>query len=297
MGAEVRFSVNLLLFSDTVDAEVLDRFGLIGELGFDGVEVPIFNPASVDVDAIRRRAEDCGLALTGSGALPPGTKFYGEDPAPREAAACYFRDAVRVVSDLGAGLICGPLYKPVGDSDESAPLAQQREETAKRMAPLAAEAGEKGVALAFEPLNRFETNLLNTTDQGVDFCRRVGGEAAGLLLDTFHMHIEEKDSAAAVGRAGEAGFFTHFHASENDRGVAGSGQVAWDEVAAALAATGYDGWVVLESFSQSNTAIRTAVSCWRPFYSSPEEFMREGLAFVRRTFAGTGARGHGGTGE
>ena len=275
------FGVNLLLFSGTVDGEVLDRFGLIKEIGFDGVEIPIFEPGSMEVDAIRRRAEENDLALTACGALPQATRFYGEDPAPREAAASYLKDTVRVVAELGAEIICGPLYKPVGDTDESLPLSRQREETAKRMAPLAAEAEEKGVVLAFEPLNRFETNLVNTAEQGVEFCERVGTGAAKLLLDTFHMHIEEKDSAEALRRAGSAGLLAHFHASENDRGVAGSGQVRWGEVARALAGASYDGWVVLESFSQSNEAIRTAVSCWRPFYPSPEEFMREGLAFVQ----------------
>lgn len=288
----MKFGVNLMLFSDTVDRDVLDRFGFISELGFDGAEVPIFNPASIDVDAVRRRAEETGLGLTASGALPPGSRFYGDDAARCEAAARYVRETVRVVADLGASLVCGPLYKAVGDTDESLPLSEQRDQTAKRMADLGAEAGEGGVRLAFEPLNRFETNLLSTTKQGVEFCELVGGEAAGLLLDTFHMHIEEKDSAAAIRAAGASGRLAHFHASENDRGVAGSGQVRWREVAQALSslqlAAKYDGWVVLESFSQSNEAIRTAVSCWRPFYPSPEEFMREGLAFVRRTFEGRG---------
>ena len=277
----MKFGANLLLFADSVTPAVRRRFARIREMGFDGVEVPVFQPAAVEVDAIRRAADRAGLALTVSGALPPGTRFYGRAAGPRRAAERYVRDTVRVAAALGAPVLCGPLYKAVGDVDLSMPLDRQRRETARALAPLAAEAAALGVALAFEPLNRFETNFLNTAEQGVAFCRAVGGRAAGLLLDTFHMHIEEKDTAAAVAAAARAGRLAHVHAAENDRGIAGTGQVRWREWAAALRAARYDGWVVLESFNQANQAIRTAVSCWRPFYPSEDEFLRRGLRFVR----------------
>ncbi len=279
----MRFGVNLLLYSDTVDASVRGRFEALRAMGFDGVEVPIFEPGRVEVDEIRQAAERAGLALTASGALPPGTNFYTTAGAARGAEA-YLRDSVRAAAELGAPVICGPLFKAVGDFDDSVDLPEQRARTARAAGPLADAAAEAGVTLALEPLNRFETNLFNTVADSVAFCGAVGSSGLGLLLDTFHMHIEEKDSAAAIAAAGTAGVLSHFHASENDRGTAGSGQVHWDAVAPALAASGYDGWVVLESFSQSNQAIRKAVSCWRPFYESPEAFAAQGLAFVRSTF-------------
>lgn len=281
----MNFGVNLLLFSDVIDRKVQRRFGRIREIGFDGVEVPIFDPGSVDVDGIRRAAERCGLAITTSGALPPGTRLYGKSVRARKSAARYVRDAIRVVAELGAPLICGPLYKAVGDFDESESPATQRWQTARAMAPLAKVAEAAGVMLAFEPLNRFETNFMNTVAQGVEFCRRVESPAGGLLLDTFHMHIEEKDTPAAIRSARRAGVLAHFHASENDRGTAGSGQVNWSGATEALARARYDGWVVLETFSQSNQTIRKAVSCWRPFYDSVEEFLTRGLRFARKRFA------------
>ncbi|MFW6286467.1 MAG: sugar phosphate isomerase/epimerase family protein [Candidatus Sumerlaeota bacterium] len=280
----MRFGVNLLLFSDQVTDEVKARFGRVAEMGFDGVEIPIFEPGKIDVDGIRSAAEDAGLALTASGALPPNTRFYGEDAEARKAAEGYVRASVRVAAELGAPLICGPLYKAVGDCEMDTPLETQRAETAEAMRPLAGEAAEAGVTLALEPLNRFETNFMNTVEQGLDFCEKAGGNGIGLLLDTFHMHIEEKDSAAAIRAASEKNGIAHFHASENDRGIAGSGQVHWDAVADAVKEADYDGWVVLESFNQSNQAIKTAVSCWRPFYPSEEAFLQEGLAFVKKQF-------------
>lgn len=114
--------------------------------------------------------------------------------------------------------------------------------------------------------------------QGIAFCSALKSPRAGLLLDTFHMHIEEKDSAAAIRAAAQAGCLAHFHAAENDRGTAGSGQVRWETVLPALRRTGYDGWVVLESFNQRNQPIKTAVSCWRPFFGSEREFLQLRLA-------------------
>jgi D-psicose/D-tagatose/L-ribulose 3-epimerase len=278
----MKYGVNLMLFGDRVDRAMLDGLPIAKEHGFDGVEVPIFDPEKLPVDELRLAAEKAGLRLTASGALPPGARFYGPDKEARRRAEDYVRGLVRTVAALDARVVCGPLYKPVGDMDDSLPLERQREETARAFTDLAPEAETARVRLAFEPLNRFETNFMNTASQGIDFCEKIGNPAAGLLLDAFHMHIEEKDSGDAVRKAAGAGRLFHFHASENDRGVAGTGQVAWRELGEALRQVKYDDWVVLETFNQANEAIRTAVSCWRPFYPSETIFLREGLAFVKR---------------
>jgi D-psicose/D-tagatose/L-ribulose 3-epimerase len=280
----MRLGVNLLLYSDTVTRSVMAHFADIRRAGADGVEVPVFDPPAVDAEAVRRAAQAAGLAITVSGALPPGSRWYGRQASPRRKAERYVRGCIDVAARLGASVICGPLYKTVGDMDESVPLPQQRREAGKAMHAVAEEAAEKGITLAFEPLNRFESNMLNTVEQAIEFCRLAASSGAGLLLDTFHMHIEEKDSAAAIAAAARAGVLAHFHASENDRGVAGSGQVHWAEVAAALRKARYDKWVAIESFSQRGEAIRRAVSCWRPFYQSEAEFVSKGLRFVRRVF-------------
>lgn len=280
----MKFGVNLLLYGDRVTPALLDRFGYFRDLGFDGLEIPVFEPGTVDTEQIRQAAERHGLALTTSGAPPPGSRLYGDDSSARSAFADYIRGALRVNADLGSRLFVGPLYKPVGEHDQAIPLEDQREQTANAWRGLIAEAEEHAVTIGFEPLNRFETDLINTTEQGIAFCRRIGNRRARLLLDTFHMHIEEKDTAGAIEAARQADVLAHFHASENDRGTAGSGQVHWEPVVAALGAAGYDGWCVLESFDMKNQAIKTAVSCWRPFYESPEAFCRDGLAFVRNQF-------------
>lgn len=280
----MKFGINLLLFNDTIGPSTLRRFAEIRTMGFDGVEIPIFDPGAVDTDRIRTAAEKAGLSLTVSGALPPGTRFYGTKKKDIKAAARYIVDVSKVAAALGSPVVCGPLYKAVGDMDLSVPLSTQRRETVKVMRPLMQKVENLGVTLAFEPLNRFESNFMNTVEQGIDFCQKLKSPSAGLLLDTFHMHIEEKDTAKAIRAAGRAGVIAHFHASENDRGIAGSGQVHWPEVSKALKGSRYRGWVVAESFSQKVEAIKTAVSCWRPFYHSEKEFLRKGLSFMKRSF-------------
>ncbi|MGF1483381.1 MAG: sugar phosphate isomerase/epimerase family protein [Opitutales bacterium] len=281
----IRYGINLMLFSDTIGAAEMDRFPRIRDLGFEGVEVPVFDPGAVPALAIRDAAQAAGLDVTASGALPPGAKLYGNDIEARQRALDYLLGSLEIVALLGAKVFCGPLAKAVGDHDLSIPLAQQRVEAARALVPVLERAQKLGITLAFEPLNRFETGFLNLASDGVDFCTTCASPAAGLLLDTFHMHIEEKDSAQALRTAAQVGRLAHFHASESDRGIAGTGQVSWQGVGEALKAVDYAGWVVLETFNQENEAIRTAVSCWRSFYPSEDAFMREGLAFLKEALS------------
>jgi D-psicose/D-tagatose/L-ribulose 3-epimerase len=144
-------------------------------------------------------------------------------------------------------------------------------------------AAERDVGFAIESLNRFETDLVNTVEQGVRLCEDIGAANVGLLLDTFHMNIEERSLGDAIRAAGP--LLRNFHACENDRGAPGSGHVPWDEVAAALADIGYDGQVVIESFTPEIVEIARAVSTWRPVAESGDALAADGLAFLRRLLA------------
>ncbi len=281
----MKIGINLMLFGDVIDASVQRQFKRIKELGFDGVEVPVFVPGHVDTQGIAKAAADAGVEVTCSGALPPNSRFYGDDKTAIQKASDYLKAGVETVTALGAKIWVGPFYKAVGDHDLSIPLVDQRVQAAEAMRPLMKVAEAAGVVLGIEPLNRFETNFLNTAEQGISFCRELDSPSASLLLDTFHMHIEEKSSPGAILAAQRAGKLAHFHCSENDRGIPGSGQVRWPEVAAAIKQSGYERWLVLETFNQDNLAIQKAAACWRPFYPSEEEYLQQGLAFVKKTFA------------
>jgi D-psicose/D-tagatose/L-ribulose 3-epimerase len=173
------------------------------------------------------------------------------------------------------------MYSSVGkdhleDSDE-----RQREwqRAVAGIREVAVAAHDKGIKLAIEPLNRFETDMINIVDQGLSFVEETGMGNVGLHLDSFHMHLEEKDSAAAIRKADKKIF--HFHACENDRGVPGSGQVRWDEIAGALREIDYQGPVVIESFTNQVKEIARAVCIWREIAPSQNAIAEQGLSFLK----------------
>jgi D-psicose/D-tagatose/L-ribulose 3-epimerase len=148
---------------------------------------------------------------------------------------------------------------------------------------MAVYAQTKNVKLAFEPLNRFETDMVNVVSQGMKLIEDVGMPNLGFHLDTFHMHLEEKNSAEAIRLAGDRIF--HFHACENDRGVPGTGQVHWQEIAKGLKETGYDGPVVIESFTSQVKEIARAVCIWREIAPSQDAIAIQGLRFLKALLA------------
>jgi D-psicose/D-tagatose/L-ribulose 3-epimerase len=152
----------------------------------------------------------------------------------------------------------------------------------ENMKLLADHAGERGIRLAVEPLNRFETDFLNTVDQGLEFFQRIGRANVGFLLDTFHMNIEEQNLPAAIRRAD--GSVVHFHACANDRGTPGKDVFDWPSIVAALRDIRYDGAVVIEAFTPEIKEIARAVSTWRPLAASQDALASEGLAHLKKVF-------------
>ena len=288
----MKFGVNTFNFVSpfrtAADLLLLDR---VKGMGFDLIEIAFEDPASIDVTALADCAAGVGLGALACGVFPPGRDLSSADTAARRAGADYIRgliDAAATLAPTLGGLtpvVGGPLYGAVGKTPAADRDRRQRERdrAAAELRPLAAYAGDQGVRLALEMLNRFETDLLNVVEQGLEFVAAVDSPHLGLHLDTFHMHLEERDSAAAIRRAGDRLF--HFHACENDRGVPGRGQVHWADVAAAVRATGYVGAVVIESFTPDVSSISRAVCIWRDIAPDQDTIAKEGLAFLQDLFA------------
>lgn len=253
----------------------------VRDMGFDLIEIAVEDPALIDAAALKKALGETGLGVIVCGAFGPDRNLASPDPAPRQNAAGYIRALIALAAEAGSPLVIGPMYSAVGK--ERLATAEERAAEWQRavagLRDLAAVAGEQGVQLAFEPLNRFETDMINVVEQGLSLIADVGSPHLGLHLDTFHMHLEEKDSAAAIRLAGDRLF--HLHACENDRGVPGSGQVRWREIAAALQAIGYDRAVVIESFTPAVQSIARAVCIWREIAPSQDAIAADGLAFLR----------------
>lgn len=283
----MRFGVNTFVWeSPLTTARVEALADKAVQLGFDVLELACEDPALLDFPQVRDALAARGLEPVVCGAFGPGRDISSDDASARQGGFAYIRQLIDAAAVVGARIVCGPMYSQTGKArllPDDARRAERRR-AASALRELADYAAERGVRLALEPLNRFETDMINTAQQGMDFLAEVDHPAVGLHLDTFHMHIEEKSSADAVRLAGDRLY--HFHACENDRGIPGTGQVAWEAIAGALREIGYSGPVVIESFTPKVRTIAQAVCLWRPIASDQDSIAREGLLFLRRLLAG-----------
>ena len=256
----------------------------IASLGFDLVDLPIESTTELDYARIRRIADAAGLAITTCAAFGPDRDLISDDAGVRANAAAYIRHTVDAAVAMGSRRVVGPMYSAVGRTWKASDEERQAFETllVESLQDLCRYAGDRGVVFGIEPLNRFETSVINLADQVMSIVERVGHPSCGVMLDTFHMNIEERSIGAAIRRVGDS--LVQLHACENDRGAPGSGPVPWDEVATACRAIGFTGPVVIESFTDRVKTIARAAAIWRPLAVSPDALASEGLAFLRSTF-------------
>jgi D-psicose/D-tagatose/L-ribulose 3-epimerase len=247
--------------------------------GFDGIELPIFRPAGFDTGFVRRALAEHDLACAASAVLLPGLSLVSDDPFVRQQSLNTLRDIVHVAADIGADVVAGPVYTPVGELPGRRRTADEWHRAIEAYQRLGETLAADDVTLAIEPLNRFETYFLNTIDDGVALCEAVNHPRVGLLFDTFHANIESKDVAAALVRGGR--HVKYVHMSENDRGTPGTGHVDWAGVFKALGAIGYDGWLTIESFGFALGDLSAAAAIWRDIEPTPDEIAFEGVAFLK----------------
>ena len=281
--------LNSFLVCSSFTAEDLGWIQRFKAWGADVIEPAIIDPAAVDADALREALDGAGMA--GS----PLCAAFGDDrdlrgtPEQQRATLDYMSAMIELAAAVGSKLICGPMYSSVGraGAHTAHERAQQLDLIAGHLVTLAAQAEQAGVVLAIEPLNRFETDCINTIAQATELIEKVGSPAVKIHIDTFHMNIEEADAATAILEAGD--LIGHVHASASHRGIPGQDQIDWSRVFASLHAIDYQGDIVIESFSPDNEVIARAASIWRDTYDSPEQLAREGFVFLRDAWVQAGA--------
>ena len=274
----MRLGLNLLAWSGEVGKAELELFPRIADLGYDGVELPLIAPDSIDVGAVRRALTASGLSCTASASIPRGASLL--DPAERQKGVEWLGMLAAILAECGGSLLCGPLYSPIGLFPGRRRTRAEWESCVVGLRAAGDLAARYGVTLAVEPLNRFETYFLNTVDDAVALLDEVAHPSVGLHPDTFHMNIEEQDLPSAIARG--ARLTKHVHFSENDRGIVGSGHVDWPGVAQALRSTNYQGWVVAETFAGWIPDIAAATSIWRDLFPDAWVYARDSLSFMRR---------------
>jgi D-psicose/D-tagatose/L-ribulose 3-epimerase len=281
----MKLGVNTWVWTSPLTTDEFSRLAAhIASLGFDLVEVPIETPGEFDYARVGEIAREHGLGVTVCAAMSPDRDLIHADDGIRTNGMSYVRHCIEAAYTMGSSRLCGPLYSAVGRTWQAGD-DERREFTdllVSQLSELAAHAGDHGVVLGVEPLNRFETSVLNLTSQAIEVVDRVGSPACGLLLDTFHMNIEERSIGDALRAAGPR--LRHLHACENDRGAPGTGHVPWAEVAQALRDINYDEGVVIESFTSKVKSISRAAAIWRPLAETQDALAIDGLRNLRALF-------------
>ncbi len=257
----------------------------IRAIGFSAVELPLEDPALIDARRVRVLARDHDLKVSVCGVFGPGRDLTHPEARVRAATQDYIKTCLDFAAEVDAPMLCGPLYAQVGKRRQL-PEAERRAEWQLAVAGVreaCVEAAARGKRIAIEPLNRFETDLVHTAADAVRLARAVDHPAAGVMLDSFHMTIEEDDLERAVTTAGP--YLLHVQVSENQRGIPGTGLTDWAALARGLRTVGYRDLIVIESFTPDNRDLAGAVCIWKRRAPDQDTFAREGLRFLQRHFA------------
>jgi D-psicose/D-tagatose/L-ribulose 3-epimerase len=279
----MRIGINSFLFTSPFTNESTRLFKTFKKWGFDSVEIPIEDPSHIDPAHVRRELDRHGLVCGSVCACMGGGRDLRGTPAQQEAGLNYMLKLIDQMVVLGCPSLIGPVYSEVGRAD-AVPADEYKKQWAtvvKHLKTLARYAQKRGRQVCLEPLNRFETDFINTCDQGLKMIKAVGNPALRLHLDTFHMNIEEKNQAAAILKAGK--YLGHFHACGSDRGTPGNDHIDWKPIARALKSIGYKGDVVIESFTTDVKVIARAAAIWRRMEPTRDEIAVKGLKFLRKT--------------
>ena len=277
----MRYGVHAGLWMARWTDDIAPILRTVADLGFDVVEISLLGMTDDKAAALARLIRDHGLSVTCSDGLSRAADITSEDPDVRAAGLAHLRWAIRTVAALGGAGLAGVVYAPWGVFDH-ARKTRRRALSAEMLAQVDGELRDHGVRLGIEAINRFETDLVNTAQEAVTLAQATGSPHIGVLLDSFHLNIEEKDIIAAIALAGDRLF--HFHVSDNDRGVPGSGHVPWDGVREGLRAAAYDGWIVAEMFVKAGTPAGADLNIWRDIEPDATSAAAAALAFMRGHF-------------
>ena len=277
-----KFGVNLLLWADKFDRESVALIPPVAEMGFDGVEIPVFDPKTVDIAHTKSVLDDLGLEVLTCAIMGPDRDPISDDPSVRQNGKDYLKSCVEVTAELGGDTFIGPMYSAVGRLVGRGRTDQEWNWCVDALSDVAEHARRYEVRLGIEPLNRFETYFINIAEDAVNLAKVIDNPYLGVHLDTFHMNIEEKNQAASIRKAGK--HLGHFHACGSDRGTPGNDHIDWVPIVKALKGIRYKGDIVIESFTTDVKVIARAAAIWRRMEPTREEIAVKGLKFLKKAF-------------
>jgi len=274
----MKYGMNLLLWSGEFSDDLIPVCQQLKEIGYDGVELPMFN-TDLDYAAIGKQLDSIGLARTAVCIRNEEDNPISADASVRAAGVAGTKRALDCCAALGAETLVGPYHSAIGYFSGAGPTDDEWKWGVDSMRQVAEHAGQVGVKLGVEALNRFECYFLNTHSDSARFVREVDHPACGMMYDTFHANIEEKSVADAIRVGGDKLY--HIHISENDRSTPGAGSIDWKANFDAIAGCGYDGWLVVEAFGLALPEIAAATKIWRRMFEDEITLARDGLKFMK----------------
>ncbi len=275
----MKYSMNLLLWGDKMDEGIFPTLELIKEIGFDGVEVPLFDNNPENWFSFRQKLDELGLSCETDTLCGPGMSLISADPDERKKTIDFLKGCIDCSLVLGATRLMGPFHGPLGVFSGKPATEQEWNFAVEGIREIADYAESLDITLGLEYLNRFELYITSCTDELSRLVDDINHPNCKIMFDTFHANIEEKNIGDAIRKAGDRISFIQL--SENDRSTPGKGNVEWDGVFEAIKDIQYDGWLSIEAFSPK----LSVASIWRKMFDSEEQLMREGLAFIKSKVA------------
>ena len=280
----MRFGMNLLMWTDTLKENVLPLLEQLKEIGFDTVELPVFDLDDLDNYAKwSKRLDELELSRTGTAIRGPADNPISPDPTVRRKGIDANKRNLDCCAAAGCEVMAGPFHSALGEFTGNGPTEDEWKWGVESMQEVAEHAGKSGVRLGVEYLNRFECYFLNTAADGARFVRDVGHPYCQMMYDTFHSHIEEKSTPEAIRALKDC--LVHVHISENDRSTPGQGNVRWDQTFDTLHEIGFDNTLVVEAFGLALEKLIPATKIWRRMYQSETQLATDALAFMKAEVA------------
>jgi D-psicose/D-tagatose/L-ribulose 3-epimerase len=284
----LKLAFNLLVLGADISVRHAPQLERLKALGYDAVEIPVFDGTPEHFRTLGRLLAEIGLSAGAAAVATPDANPVSDDPSIRARARDRHRWLVDCTHAMGGEIIAGPVHSPVGVFTGFAPTPQEKERCVEAMRALAEYAQGAGIMVSAEAVNRFECYLMSTMEAASEIHRKVNHPNYGYMFDTFHANIEEKNPPAAYERHHRE--INHFHVSENDRGIPGTGHVPFAAHFDALRRCNYDGWLTIESFGRALPELAGATRVWRDLFDDVDELFAESADFVRRQWKAAGDR-------
>jgi D-psicose/D-tagatose/L-ribulose 3-epimerase len=273
------YSIHAYAWTPRWSNETLNLIDRADAIGFDMIEIPLMELETIDPAAIRKKLDESSIGVCTSTACSEDADPTSEDEVIRNRACTYLKGCVKATADMGATVFTGVTYSAIGRKIPSMPGEEYWLRAATVLKETATYARDFGVIIGIEPINRYETFLVNTCEQAIRLMNMIDEPNVKIHLDAYHMNIEECDFYTPTLKA--APYLCHYHLSESHRGTVGTGLVDWEGIYRALSETGYKGTVGMESFIEPSPAMAAATCIWRRLADDTDTSLKDGLNFLR----------------